>query len=123
MSKTSTSQVTVKPGDPRPTGDTDWAYLDTLSDEALVQAALADADAPPTSMAEGPRFKRVSRVRVLRQQLAMTQSEFAAAFQIPLGTLRDWEQHRSTPDAPARALLRAIERDPVTMRRLLQNAA
>ncbi len=123
MSKTSTSQVTVKPGDPRPTGDTDWAYLDTLSDEALVQAALADADAPPTSMAEGLRFKRVSRVRVLRQQLAMTQSEFAAAFQIPLGTLRDWEQHRSTPDAPARALLRAIERDPVTMRRLLQNAA
>ena len=74
-------------------------------------------------MAEGLRFKRVSRVRVLRQQLAMTQSEFAAAFQIPLGTLRDWEQHRSTPDAPARALLRAIERDPVTMRRLLQNAA
>ena len=123
MSKTSTSQVTVKPGDPRPTGDTDWAYLETLSDEALVQAALADADAPPTSMAEGLRFKRVSRVRVLRQQLAMTQSEFAAAFQIPLGTLRDWEQHRSTPDAPARALLRAIERDPVTMRRLLQNAA
>jgi hypothetical protein len=36
----------------------------------------------------------------------------------PITTLRDWEQHRSTPDAPARALL-AIERDPKIMRRLL----
>jgi putative transcriptional regulator len=33
--------------------------------------------------------------------------------------LRDWEQLRSIPDAPARALLLAIERDPEAMRRLL----
>jgi putative transcriptional regulator len=37
--------------------------------------------------------------------------------------LRDWEQLRSTPDAPARALLQAIEREPETMRRLLSQAA
>jgi len=30
----------------------------------------------------------------------------------PIKTLRDWEQHWSTPDASARALLLAIERDP-----------
>jgi putative transcriptional regulator len=30
----------------------------------------------------------------------MTQAEFAEAFQLPLSTLRDWEQHRSIPDAP-----------------------
>ena len=38
-------------------------------------------------------------------------------------TLRDWEQNRCVPDAPARALLRAIEREPETIRRLLGQAA
>jgi transcriptional regulator with XRE-family HTH domain len=64
-------------------------------------------------------MRRVSRVKVLRQRLAMTQAEFAEAFHLPITTLRDWEQRRSTPDAPARALLLAIERDPEVMRRLL----
>jgi len=53
----------------------------------------------------------------------MTQAEFAEAFHLPIATLRDWEQHRSTPDAPARALLLAIERDPEAMRRLLAEIA
>lgn len=64
-------------------------------------------------------MRRVPRVKALRQRLAMTQAQFADAFRLPLSTLRDGEQRRSTPDAPARALLRAIERDPKAMRRLL----
>jgi putative transcriptional regulator len=47
--------------------------------------------------------------------------QFAEAF--PVTTLRDWEQHRSTPDAPARTLLLAIERDPQVMRRRLAETA
>jgi hypothetical protein len=35
----------------------------------------------------------------------MTQEQFAAEFNIPLGTLRDWEQERAEPDATARAYL------------------
>ena len=53
----------------------------------------------------------------------MTQAEFAAAFQLPLSTVRDWEQERTYPDAPARALLTAISRDPQTMRRLIGGEA
>ena len=45
------------------------------------------------------------------------------SFHLPITTLRDWEQHRSAPDVPARALLLAIERDPEVMRRLLAEAA
>jgi hypothetical protein len=37
----------------------------------------------------------------------MTQMQFAEAFHLPITTLRDWEQYRSTPDAPARALLQS----------------
>jgi DNA-binding transcriptional regulator YiaG len=49
--------------------------------------------------------------------------EFAEAFHLPMATLRDWEQRRSTPDAPARALPLAIERDPEVRRRLLSDRA
>jgi putative transcriptional regulator len=39
----------------------------------------------------------------------LTQAEFAETFHLPITALRDWEQGRSTPDAPARALLLATQ--------------
>ncbi len=123
MSKTGTTRVTVKCGDPRPKGDTDWTRIDAMADEEAVAAALADSDAQPLAAERLASMRRVSRVKALRQRLGMTQAEFAEAFHLPITTLRDWEQRRSTPDAPARALLLAIERDPEVMRRLLSDRA
>jgi putative transcriptional regulator len=123
MSKTGTTRVTVKLGDTLPRGDTDWARLDAMTDEQVVAAALSDPDAQPVTAEHLAKMRRVSRVKALRQRLGMTQAEFAQAFHLPITTLRDWEQHRSTPDAPARALLLAIERDPQAMRRLLAETA
>jgi len=123
MSKTDTTQVTLKPGESLPRGDTDWARLDAMTDEEVVAAALSDPDAQPLTPEQLAKMRRVSRVKVLRHRLGMTQAEFAEAFHLPITTLRDWEQHRSTPDAPARALLLAIERDPDVMRRLLADNA
>jgi hypothetical protein len=40
-------------------------------------------------------------------------------YQIPVGTIRDWEQRRSEPDAAARAYLRAIIGDPDGVARAL----
>lgn len=123
MSKIGTTRVTVKPGDPLPRGKTDWRRLDVMTDAEVVAAARSDPDARPLAGEELGKMRRVSRVKVLRQRLGMTQAEFAAAFRLPVTTLRDWEQHRSTPDAPARALLLAIERDPQGMKRLLSESA
>jgi putative transcriptional regulator len=123
MSKTGITRVTVKPGDPLPRGDTNWERLKAKTDAEVVAAALADPDAQPLTPEQLAKMSRVSRVKVLRQRLGMTQLEFAEAFHLPITTLRDWEQHRSTPDAPARALLLAIERDPEVMRRLLAETA
>jgi putative transcriptional regulator len=123
MSKTDITQVILKPGEPLPRGDTDWARLDAMTDEEVVAAALSDPDAQPLTSEQLVKMRRVSRVKVLRQRLSMTQREFAEAFHLPITTLRDWEQHRSMPDAPARALLLAIERDPEIMRRLLADRA
>jgi putative transcriptional regulator len=42
----------------------------------------------------------------------MSQDEFAAVYRIPLATVKNWEQGRRQPDAPAAAYLRAIQRRP-----------
>jgi hypothetical protein len=47
------------------------------------------------------------------------QEEFAARYHIPLGTLRDWEQHRSEPDQAARAFLKVIAKEPDIVARAL----
>ena len=94
-----------------------------MTDGAVVTAALSDPDAHLLTAEQLARMRRVSDLKVLRQRLGMTQVQFAEAFHLPITTLRDWEQRRSTPDAPARALLLAIERDPEVMRRLLAQTA
>jgi DNA-binding transcriptional regulator YiaG len=66
--------------------------------------------------------KRTPRLKIIRRVLGLTQEEFAARFQIPLATLRDWEQGVAEPDAIARAYLRAIAGDAAAVERAL-NAA
>jgi putative transcriptional regulator len=85
----------------------------------IERAARADPDAQPLSGADLRRMKRTPRVRMIRRALELTQEEFATRYQIPLGTLRDWEQGRSEPDQPARTYLRLIASDPVQVNRLL----
>jgi hypothetical protein len=62
---------------------------------------------------------RVPQVSIIRRALKLSQEDFAAAFHIPIGTLRDWEQRRKEPDAAARAYLRVIAREPETVRKAL----
>jgi putative transcriptional regulator len=42
----------------------------------------------------------------------MSQEKFALTYRIPLATLKNWEQGRRQPDAPAAAYLQAISRRP-----------
>lgn len=123
MSKTGTTRMIVKSGEAPPRGKTDWARVNAMTDEEVLAAAHADPDAQPIDAEALAKMRRVSPVKALRQRLSMTQAEFAEAFGLPVSTLRDWEQLRSNPDAPARSLLRAIEREPDTMRRLLSRVA
>jgi putative transcriptional regulator len=54
----------------------------------------------------------VPDVRAIRRHLRMSQNQFSAAFRIPLATLKNWEQGRRQPDAPAAAYLQAIAKRP-----------
>lgn len=102
---------------------TDWKRLRAMTEEEAYAAAMADPDAPPLTNENMSRMRPVPRAKTLRRALGLTQEEFAARYQIPLGTLRDWEQGRAEPDQPARAYLKAIAGDPEAVRLALRSAA
>jgi putative transcriptional regulator len=116
--------VQVHPdGTTRPLEDnTDWARLRDMTEQEVHAAAMADPDARPMTDAEWQGARKVPRAKTVRRALGLTQEEFAARFQIPIGTLRDWEQGRSEPDQPARAYLKVIATDPAAVQRALQGA-
>ena len=57
-------------------------------------------------------------VRRVRKATHLTQNAFARKFCLPIGTLRDWEQGRRSPDSGSRTLLRMIEADPAAVERI-----
>jgi putative transcriptional regulator len=120
--------VDHNPGDPPIETDTDWDAVDALTNEQVHAAALADPDAPPLPLGSDEEMAKLGfihqvNVKKLREGLGLTQEEFAAAYRIPVGTLRDWEQCRKNPDAPARAYLTVISRNPEAVAELLRQAA
>lgn len=105
--------------DKLPKGTTDWDALDKLSDEDVERRASSDPDGKPLTDEDLRKLKRSSRVRVLRMALGLTQEEFADAYVIPIGTLRDWEQGRREPDQASKTLLKLIEIMPQEVRAAL----
>lgn len=94
--------------------------LAPMTEAEVHAAALADPDAQPLTPEILAGMKLVPRAKTLRRALGLTQEEFAARFQIPLGTLRDWEQGRAEPDQPARAYLKVIAVDAKAVQRALE---
>ena len=51
-------------------------------------------------------------VRAIREAARISQSQFAKLIGVNLRTLQNWEQRRSRPTGPARALLKIVASDP-----------
>ncbi len=51
-------------------------------------------------------------VKEIRRATGLSQAKFARMVDVQIGTLRNWEQGRREPAGPAKALLRAISKDP-----------
>jgi putative transcriptional regulator len=58
-------------------------------------------------------------VKAIRQQVKMSQSEFAHAFGVSKRTLEHWEHGQRVPTGAARAFLTVIAREPDAVRRAL----
>src|ERR1700735_1128689 len=72
----------------------DWSRFDAMTEAQRHQAAIDDPDARPLSEEDFSRMKRTPQTKIIRRALGLSQEDFAARYQIPLGTLRDWEQGR-----------------------------
>ena len=83
---------------------------------------MSDPDNKPLTDSDLRRMKRTPQVRIVRRALQLTQEEFAARYQIAIGTLRDWEQDRYEPDGAAKTYLKVIAREPELVRRALEQA-
>ena len=83
---------------------------------------MSDPGNKPLTDSDLRRMKRTPQVRIVRRALQLTQEEFAARYQIAIGTLRDWEQDRYEPDGATKAYLKVIARDPELVRRALERA-
>ena len=90
-----------------------------MTAEEIERAARADPDAQPLTEEDLKRMPRTPQVKIIRRALRLTQEEFAEHYHIPLGTLRDWEQGRATPDQPTQAYLKLIAREPKKVYRML----
>jgi putative transcriptional regulator len=91
---------------------TDWARLNALTDAEIEAAAEADLENPLLTDAELKQFRPVPNPKEIRKRLNMTQQQFSQQFELPLGTLRDWEQGTREPDSAAKSYLRVIAKIP-----------
>lgn len=55
---------------------------------------------------KGPKVKNI------REQTGLSQTDFARLIGVSKRTLENWEQGRRSPTGPARALLKIVETDP-----------
>lgn len=94
----------------------DWARLDAMTDDEVTACALADPDAQPLTAEQSVKMRRIAPARFIRMKLRMTLDGFAAAYGIPVDTLRAWERHEAEPTPAELSYLRAIQRTPDAVR-------
>ena len=95
----------------------DGRLVEVLPDGS--ERARPAADARPTmvrsadsNFAANMRILEAAYARNVRARTGLTQAAFAARIGVPVETVRNWEQGKRSPRAPARALLKLIEQAP-----------
>jgi putative transcriptional regulator len=80
----------------------------------LIESMRQAAEHAQGRKVQGMRITTVELpdVKAIREELHMSQQRFAESYRIPLATVKNWEQGRRAPDAPAAAYLLAIRRRP-----------
>jgi putative transcriptional regulator len=90
----------------------DWERVDAMTEQEVEANALSDPDNPPLTPTQLASLRRAPSLKEIRDHLHMTQEQFSREFDLPLGTVRDWEQGLKKPDSAARTLLRVIAHNP-----------
>ncbi|MDR2668469.1 MAG: helix-turn-helix domain-containing protein [Desulfovibrio sp.] len=100
------TSVTVDPQNPEtwPEGRCNAALLDATTEaDIAVQQAHDDMEA---------RTSAAGYLRRVRKRLGLTQRELSQRIDVPLDTIRNWEQGKREPAGPAKALLKILDKSP-----------
>ena len=87
----------------------DRAKVAATTEADIRRHQIEDGEDPDAPL---PPFRPAPNVRAIRTQLRMTQEAFARAIGVPLATVRNWEQSRTSMDPAVRSLLRVLECEP-----------
>ncbi len=87
-----------------PKGRVDKRRLNATSERDLHRQQEADDAA---SLQDAAKY-----ARRVRRRLGLTQVEFSQRIEVPLDTVRNWEQGKRSPTGAARALLKVLDRAP-----------
>ena len=93
-------------------GLADFGRIDATTEEEITRQKEKDDAEAVQDMA--------LHIRNIRKRLLLTQEEFSRRINVPLATLRNWEQGKRRPTGAARALLKILSCSPETMRFLEQ---
>jgi putative transcriptional regulator len=97
-------------------GYVDHVKLAATTEEDIRQQMIEDGEDPDAPL---PPYRLVPNVRVIRTRLQMTQEVFAHAIGVPVATVRNWEQNRTSLDPAVRSLLTVVDREPEAALRAL----
>jgi putative transcriptional regulator len=99
------TKISLKPlSNPSKTGRVNKALLDgTTAKQIAAQAAQDDAAAAQDA---------AHYARRVRERLGLTQQALAARIEVPIDTIRNWEQGKRSPTGAAKALLKVLHHAP-----------
>ncbi len=96
-------------------GHVDHARLAATTDADIERQMAEDGEDPSADHSDWH-----PSVQQVRLTLNLTQTEIAALLNMPLSTWRNWEQGRTAIDAPGRALLFVLQREPEAVLRAMK---
>lgn len=85
-------------------GRIDTARMDATTEEDIATQQAADE---AEAMQDAAKF-----ARRVRKRLGLSQAEFSQRIDVPLDTIRNWEQGKRCPTGAAKALLKVLDKAP-----------
>ncbi len=92
----------------------DRARVEATTEDEIRQHMIEDGEDPDADYDDWH-----PSVIQLRQGLGLTQAQVAQMLGMPVATWRNWEQGRTAIDAPGRALLWILAREPAAVLRAM----
>ncbi|MGE4376606.1 MAG: helix-turn-helix domain-containing protein [Burkholderiaceae bacterium] len=101
-----TVSVTIDPAVPATlnSGRINSARVDATTEADIARQAQADE---AEAMQDAAKF-----ARRVRKRLGLSQAEFSERIDVPLETIRNWEQGKRSPTGAAKSLLKVLDKAP-----------